>query len=203
MVRHAPEDPAAARTPAVRKPNRFSSTSAVCSKTMTFMPSRTREMSGAARSSVRAPLPTMNMSYARRGPRSSGSPCRTRRPGFSRARTFRRSGSKTAMRLLGLDRLRRRQNIDGKRVFLRLAVAEAHRGVKRVLARRQARRQLEAERDALLLAGRQRDRLVAGQGVGQAERPLAVARDRRARVIDDDELLLRRSGRAGSCGPCW
>ena len=37
--------PAAGRTPATRNPNRFSRTSEVCSKTITFRPSRTRSMS--------------------------------------------------------------------------------------------------------------------------------------------------------------
>ena len=66
MVGHALERPAAGRTPCTRKPNRFSSTSEVCSNTITFSPSRTRVMSGAGPSTVRAALPTIRMSYADR-----------------------------------------------------------------------------------------------------------------------------------------
>ena len=68
-----------------RNPNRFSSTSEVCSNTITFSPSRTRLISGAGPSTVRAALPTISMSYADRSASASTgtaprSPCAFNEP---------------------------------------------------------------------------------------------------------------------------
>src|SRR5206468_464638 len=55
---------------------------------------------------------------------------------------------------------------------------------------RGAGRNIEAQRNTLLIAGLQAHRLAAGDDLGQSEGPTAFAGDGLARVVHDDELFL-------------
>ncbi len=79
-----------------------------------------------------------------------------------------------------LDRPGRGQHVDWKVSVLRLAGAELDRGVELVRARLQVRRQRERQRDALLLARLDGDDRAAALRLRQAERPRAVAVTSRA-----------------------
>ncbi len=89
-----------------------------------------------------------------------------------------------------LDRLRGGQDMDPKRVFLGFSGTEMGAERDLVRARLEVGRQRETQRDALLLARRNVERLVAVHRQRQIERPGAIASGGDPRVVDDDDLLL-------------
>src|SRR5439155_14747083 len=82
------------------------------------------------------------------------------------------------------------QNVEEERVLLRLSSAEMDRRAQFVRSGGQCGRQSAAQRDTFLIACRNGDRLAAGDGPRQAQRPLTLTGDGLTRVVDEDQLLL-------------
>jgi hypothetical protein len=82
------------------------------------------------------------------------------------------------------------RHVDGKRIALHLAVAEPELGPQFVMSGRERRGQVDPQRDALLLAGRQAELRVPRDRVRKSERPACLAAHRHARVVDRDQLFL-------------
>ena len=102
-------------------------------------------------------------------------------------------------------RARRRpgQDVDREGILLGLAGAERDGRAQVVLAGRQRGRQREAHGNAFLLARRHGDASCCpanapGRPSDHSQSHVTVV----AGIVDDDDLLLDRFARAGSCGPC-
>src|SRR5262245_32211547 len=88
--------------------------------------------------------------------------------------------------------------MDRERIRLSLAVPEGNGGREVVVAGGQRDRQIETQRDAFLLADANGDLLFASGGPGQTQRPLALARNGLAGIVNDDELFFDRfAGKEG------